>query len=276
MKIAIIGCGYVGQSVARLWQKKGHFLTVTTTTPEKKAFLENIANQVIVMKGNDLESLNQVCENQDVILLCVGAKNRTGYKETYLETAQNLTKVLANNSTVKQLIYTGSYSILGDQKGVWTDETATPSPTNETGQILLETEQVLLTQNNSNIKVCILRLGGIYGPGRTVLKIFQSWAGTTQNGNGEDYSNWTHLDDIVNGLDFAKNEQLEGIYNLVHDTPMQRKEILEKLFRIHNLPEVNWNTSDSQVYPYNTRLSNQKIKDKGYQFLHPEIILELT
>lgn len=276
MKIAIIGCGYVGQSVARLWQKKGHFLTVTTTTPEKKAFLENIANQGIVMKGNDLESLNQVCENQDVILLCVGAKNRTGYKETYLETAQNLTKVLANNSTVKQLIYTGSYSILGDQKGVWTDETATPSPTNETGQILLETEQVLLTQNNSNIKVCILRLGGIYGPGRTVLKIFQSWAGTTQNGNGEDYSNWTHLDDIVNGLDFAKNEQLEGIYNLVHDTPMQRKEILEKLFRIHNLPEVNWNTSDSQVYPYNTRLSNQKIKDKGYQFLHPEIILELT
>ncbi len=276
MKIAIIGCGYVGQSVARLWQKKGHFLTVTTTTPEKKASLENIANQVIVMTGNDLESLNQVCENQDVILLCIGAKNRNSYRETYLETAQNLTKVLANNSTVKQLIYTGSYSILGDQKGVWTDETATPAPTNENSQILLETEQVLLTQNNPNVKVCILRLGGIYGPGRTILRIFQSWAGTTQNGNGEDYSNWTHLDDIVNGLDFAKNEQLEGIYNLVHDTPMQRKEILEKLCRIHNLPEVNWNTSDSQMYPYNTRLSNQKIKDQGYQFIHPEIILELT
>lgn len=276
MNIAIIGCGYVGQSVARLWKENGHFLTVTTTTPEKKTFLENIADQVILMKGNDLESLNQVCQNQDIILLCVGAKNRTGYKETYLETAQNLTQVLATNPTVKQLIYTGSYSILGDKKGVWSDENATPSPTNETGQILLETEQVLLTQNNPNVKVCILRLGGIYGPGRTILKIFQSWAGTAQNGNGEDYSNWTHLDDIVNGLEFVRSQQLEGIYNLVHDHPMKRKELLEKLFTIHNLPPVKWNTSDDQVYPYNTRLSNQKIKDTGYKFIHPNILLELT
>jgi nucleoside-diphosphate-sugar epimerase len=276
MKIAIIGCGYVGQSVARFWKEKGHFLTVTTTTPEQKTILENIANQVIVMKGNNLESVNQVCENQEVILFCVGAKNRTGYKETYLETAQNLTQVLANNSTVKQLIYTGSYSILGDQKGLWTDETAIPNPTNETGQILLETEQVLLAQNNPNVKTCILRLGGIYGPGRTILRIFQSWAGTTQNGNGEDYSNWTHLDDIVNGLEFARSEQLEGIYNLVHDHPMKRKELLEKLFTIHNLPPVKWSISGGQTYPYNTRLSNQKIKDQGYQFIHPEIRLELT
>jgi nucleoside-diphosphate-sugar epimerase len=275
MNILIIGCGYVGQSVAHLWKKNGHILTVTTTTHEKKNLLENLADQVILMKGNDLESLNQVSQNQDVILLCVGAKNRTIYRETYLETAQNLTKILATNSTVKQLIYTGSYSILGDQKGVWSDENATPSPTNETGQILLETEQELLTQNNQNIKVCILRLGGIYGPGRTILRIFQGWAGTAQNGNGEDYSNWTHLDDIVNGLEFVRSQQLEGIYNLVHDHPMKRKELLEKLFTIHGLPSVKWNSSDDQVYPYNTRLSNQKIKDQGYQFIHPEIILEL-
>jgi nucleoside-diphosphate-sugar epimerase len=275
MNIAIIGCGYVGEAIAHLWQKKGHHLTVTTTTPAKKSQLEKIAHQVIVTTGNNLELLEQVCQNQNLILLCLGAKNRQTYRETYLQTAQNLNQILAKNTTVTQLIYTSSYSLLGDQKGIWTDENTTPLPTTETGEILLATEQTLLTQTNQNLKICILRLGGIYGPGRTILRIFQNWAGTEQTGNGEDYSNWTHLDDIVNALDFAQTKQLAGIYNLVHDHPLKRKELLQKLFNIHNLPPVKWSNSDHQTYPYNTRLSNQKIKDQGYQFIHPEILLDL-
>ncbi len=276
MNIAIIGCGYVGQSIARFWKRKGHCLTVTTTTPEKKATLEAITDKVVVLMDNNPESLAEAINNQDMILLSIGAKNRTVYRQTYLETSQNLVKLLEQNTTVKQLIYTGSYAILGDKKGIWTDETAIATPTNENGEILLDTEQTLLSLNQLNIKTCILRLGGIYGPGRPIIKIFKNWAGTTQNGNGEDYSNWVHLDDIVHALDFAKEQQLNGIYNLGHDYPMKRKELLEKLFTIHQLPQITWSENDSQVYPYNTRLSTKKIKDAGYKFIHPEILLELT
>jgi len=42
------------------------------------------------------------------------------------------------------------------------------------------------------MSVCILRLGGIYGPRRELVKIFGRVAGTIRPGNGEDATNWIH------------------------------------------------------------------------------------
>ena len=62
---------------------------------------------------------------------------------------------LQNNNTVKQVIYTGSYAVLGDKKGQWTDETASTNPVNDNGKILVETEEVLLAARSAKLKVCI-------------------------------------------------------------------------------------------------------------------------
>ena len=49
MNIAIIGCGYVGTAVARYWsQQLGYAVTVTTTTQERVAELEPVAQRVVV------------------------------------------------------------------------------------------------------------------------------------------------------------------------------------------------------------------------------------
>ena len=64
MKIAILGCGYVGTKIANLWNQKGHQLTVTTTSPERVSELENIAAQVVVMKGNDSQAMQNLLQNQ--------------------------------------------------------------------------------------------------------------------------------------------------------------------------------------------------------------------
>ena len=87
MNILIIGCGYVGSAVASFWQQQGHNLTVTTTTPEKVPTLKSLANQVIILQGNDLQGLTNAIENQDLILLSVGGKRGKFYRENYLETA---------------------------------------------------------------------------------------------------------------------------------------------------------------------------------------------
>ena len=111
MKIAIIGCGYVGSAVAKLWSEKGHKMIITTTTPERVSELQNITQQVVVMKGNDFNAMKDVLQNQEVVLLSVGDRYRTGYKQTYLETAETLLTALKKTPTVKQIIYTGSYSV---------------------------------------------------------------------------------------------------------------------------------------------------------------------
>jgi nucleoside-diphosphate-sugar epimerase len=274
MKIAIIGCGYVGSAVASLWHQEGHQVTVTTTTSEKVTKLKGIASEILLVEGNDLISLQTVVKNCDVVLLSVGAKKRTVdiYRQAYLETAQNVMAAIQASSGVKQLIYTGSYAVLGDQNGKLTDETAAVTPANEYGEILCETEKVLLSVPETDFKICILRLAGIYGAGRELIRIFKSWAGTTRPGKGDDYSNWIHLDDIVKAIDFAREKQLQGIYNLTSDEALQTGEFLERLFKAHNLSPITWDSSQASVRPYNTKLSNQKLKNAGFELIHPQII----
>lgn len=271
MKAAIIGCGYVGSAVARLWRTEE--VTVTTTTPDKSKMLQAIASKVVVLTGNDLQSLKQVVADRDVVLLSVGAKQRTPqtYRQAYLETAQNLVAAIKDTPGVKQLIYTSSYGILNNKSGDLVDETVSVNPSSEFGKILHQTEQVLLSVPETKFKTCILRLAGIYGPGRELIKIFRGMAGKTRPGTGEDYTNWVHLYDIARAIDFAQEKQLQGIYNLNSDEILTTKEFFDSLFQAYNLPPITWDTSQSSTRSSNLKLSNQKIKDAGFEFAHPKI-----
>ncbi len=273
MKLAIIGCGYVGQEVAELWHQRGEKVAVTTTSPSKKDRLQQIASEVAVLMGSDLDRLKQFVADKDVLLLSVGAKQRTPdtYHQAYLETTTNVVRAIRETGNVRQLIYTSSYGILGKQESEIVDETAIPNPGSEYGQILTQTEQILLSVSESEFKTCILRLSGIYGPGRELIKIFGRISGTTRPGLGDKYTNWVHLDDIVGAIDFAKQHQLQGIYNLASEQTLTTKEFFEKLFTAHNLPGVSWDSTQEDPRSYNMKLSSQKIKNAGYKFIHPKI-----
>jgi len=273
MNIAIIGCGYVGYVVAQYWQQNMAFvISATTTSPERVPALQPVAQRVVVTLGNDPNGLKTVLQNQDVVLLSVSAKGADVYEETYLQTAKTLVSVLQQTPSVRQLIYTGSYAVYGDRNGVWVDEETPLAPANVNAQILRKTEEVLLSASNENLRVCILRLGGIYGPDRELIKIFSRYAGTTRPGNGEDVTNWIHLDDIVGAIEFARRNRLQGVYNLVDDAHLPSREFLDTLFEKHSLPKVIWDASIKSNRPYNVWVSNQKIKDAGYELIHPQMI----
>lgn len=270
MNVAIVGCGYVGTAVARHWQALGLVVTATTTSSERVPTLETIAQRVIVVKGDDQVGLQSVLENQEIVLLSVGARNAEVYEESYLQTAKTLVSVLQQLGTVRQLIYTSTYSLYGHQNGALVDEESAVAPANSNAQILYDTEQVLLSASTPNLKVCILRLGGIYGPGRELVKIFGRVAGTPRPGNGEEATNWIHLDDIVSAVEFARKQQLQGIYNLVDDAQLTNRELLRLVCEKHNLPQVIWDASLKNTRAYNVRVSNQKIKNAGYQLIQPQ------
>ncbi|VEP17700.1 Nucleoside-diphosphate-sugar epimerase [Hyella patelloides LEGE 07179] len=272
MNTLILGCGYVGSQVARLWQKNGHRVTATTTTPEKVAKLSPIADRVAIVEGSDLSAVSHAIKDREVVLFSVGAKGKDTYRQSYSETATNLVTALQNNNSVKQVIYTGSYGVLGDRKGQWTDETIPANPVTDGGKILAETEDILLAARSEKLKVCILRLAGIYGEGRELIKIFRRWSGTTRPGKGDDYSNWIHLEDIVNAIEVARDKQLDGIYNLACDECLTTGEFFQRLFTTHNMSGITWDATKDSTRSYNTRLSNQKIKDAGMKFIYPEII----
>ncbi|CDN14527.1 Nucleoside-diphosphate-sugar epimerases [Richelia intracellularis] len=274
MNIAIIGCGYVGYAVAQHWQNKMSLMvTATTTTPERIPELQAISQKVIVVRGNNTEGLKSLLKDQDVVLLSIGRKRNVSYKETYLKTAETLIPVLQQNSTLKQLIYLSSFSVYGYQNDNLVDEETQPNPISDNSKVLRQTEELFLSASNEKLKVCIFRLGGIYGAGRRELvKIVSRYiAGKTLPGNGQQATNWIHIDDIVGGIEFARQNRLQGVYNLVDDANLTQRQLIEEVCKKHNLPPVTWDSSQSRKRDCNAKVTNQKIKDAGYKFLHPNM-----
>ncbi len=266
----ILGCGYVGKAVARIWRSE-FTLTGTTTSAHRVSELEPLVDRVVIVRGDDPIGLRSLLHDQQVVLLAIGAPHAEAYEATYLQTAKTLVSVLEQVPTVSQIIYTGSYAVYGDREGQWVDETTPVAPANPNGDILAETERILLSANSPQRHVCIFRLGGIYGPGRELKKIFQRAPGTTRPGAGTDAANWIHLDDIVGAIAFAQRHHLSGIYNLVGTVPVTTRELLDRVCAANQWAPVAWDASQASRRPYNARVSNQKLRNAGYEFIYPEI-----
>ncbi|MEM7065553.1 MAG: SDR family oxidoreductase [Cyanobacteria bacterium P01_B01_bin.77] len=265
-KVVIIGCGYVGKEVARLWKQQGLAVTATTTSPERVAELQAVADRVRVLRGIDPEALQDCLQDQQVVLVCVGSKRGASYRETYLETAKTLATVLPNTQ-VQQLIYTSTSSVYGQHHGAVVSEATSVNPATANGEVIAATERTLLKL--LSLKVCVLRLGGIYGPGRTLAKIYSRAAGQVRPGIGGEWTNWIHLNDIVGGIEFARSQSLSGIYNLVQDEIPTVRELIDRVCDRNQLAPVQWDPSQLSARPYNAKVSNAKIKAAGYSLVHP-------
>jgi nucleoside-diphosphate-sugar epimerase len=274
-RVTILGCGYVGMALVPRLTELGYEVTATTTRPERQADLEAIATRTAIVRGDDAAALAQLLASQDSLILTLGAPRADAYGETYRATAQTLAALMPELPQLRQVIYTGSYAVYGDRQGDWVDETSPVAPSTENGKILVETEQILLSLATEHRRVCIFRLGGIYGPGRSLARIFQRAAGTTRPGTGDDASNWIHRDDVVGAIAFAQQQGLQGLYNLVQDEPTTVKQLLADLSQRHQWPPVSWDPSQPSPRPYNARVSNQRLKNAGYGFQYRTLAAEL-
>ena len=266
IKATIIGCGYVGKEVARLWQQQGLAVTATTTSPDRVDELATVADRVQVLRGSDPDALQDCLVDQQVVLLCVGSKRGVNYQETYLGTAKTLAAVLPTTA-VQHLLYTSTYSVYGQHHGATVTEDTAVKPATANGEVIAATEQTLL--DLATRQVCVLRLGGIYGPGRTLERIYSRAAGQTRPGTGGEWANWIHRSDIVGAIEFARSHVLSGTYNLVQDEIPTVKELIGTVCDRNRLDPVQWDPSQPSARPYNARVSNAKIKAAGYRFIHP-------
>ena len=275
--IAILGCGYIGMALAACWDEYGHCVTATTTGQERLSLLSQLATKALVVKGDDLEKVRSLVKDQACILVSVAPKRQRAYDEdfyekTYLETANNLADALNQAPSVKQVIFLSSCSIYGDRQGEWVDETSPIIPSNRRIDVLAQAENQILQTSNNERNVCILRLGGIYGPGRELVKIYGGLAGKTIPGKGDRIINWIHRDDVLAAIEFARRQRLQGIYNLADDSQLSVRRQLELICSSHGLPAVNWDPSQENQARVSLRVSHQKIKKAGYEFIHPQIL----
>ncbi|MBP0001868.1 MAG: SDR family oxidoreductase [Cyanobacteria bacterium SID2] len=268
--VAILGCGYVGVAVSRHWKQQGLTVTATTTRPERLPELDVVAQRTVIVRGDDPKALIDLLQGQDTLLVSVSTKRTQPYEVAYLETARTLVSVLDTAPTLNQIIYTSSCSVYGDRGGDWVDEATPVRPNLPHYEVLAGTEAVLLDAATETRRVCVLRLGGIYGPGREIAKIYSRMAGTTRPGTGSKPSNWVHIDDIVGAIDFARTQRLSGIYNVVDDDVQPTRDLIQKVCEKYRLAPVSWDAQQSVSPSYSAKISNAKLKNAGYQFRHPQ------
>jgi nucleoside-diphosphate-sugar epimerase len=276
--IAVLGCGYVGSALADYWEDRGHCITGTTTSRERVASLSAAISKVVLMRGDNVMAVQSLLQGQNTLVVSVAPTGfqeaeEAAYEKTYLTTAKNLAEVLKQSPHLTQVVYLSSCSVYGDRQGDWVDETSSVNPLDYKSQIIHESEKIILQAASEHQKVCVLRLGGIYGPGRELVSMFGGLAGMTIPGKGDRFINWVHRDDIIGAVDFIRLNELRGTYNLVDDSQMTVKEQVKLVCSSYNLPPVNWDSSKVSTQRKSLQVSNEKLKAAGYELIHPQLLV---
>lgn len=265
MKLLIMGAGYVGIALLHYLQSQPHEIFITTTHKERIRELSAYGQPVLLHPDKDFKEFINPC---DAMIVLVAAKNSQSYKETYLHTAQRISLALEGRQKPFYLLYTSSTSVCEGVQSEWVTEDMALCPKSENAKILLETEQEYLRCRAST---CILRLGGIYGPKRQLIDHARHFSGKELPGNANAPVNRIHLEDIVAGIAFCLKHSLIGVYQLVNDDHMTRKELYSSLCQLADIPCPIWTSERPQYRENGYKVSNQKIKQAGFIFTHPHI-----
>jgi nucleoside-diphosphate-sugar epimerase len=266
MKLIVMGAGYVGIALLKYFQSQQslHELCITTTQLKRVSELKPYGSQVLYLDPSDDTLFKEAIEWADGIVIAIAPKNSQNYKETYLATARHVSKILKDKTRPFYLLSISSTSVYSGIDSEWAFEDQVLDPKTENAQILFETENLYL---NSGVSGCILRLGGIYGPNREIVDRIRHFSSKEMESSGNEPTNHIHRDDIVSAIDFCIKNSLKGVFNLVNDSHPTRKALYSKLCSFKGVPGPIW----GKVLKRGYKVSNQKIKERGFNFLCAEI-----
>lgn len=270
MQFLVLGAGYVGQSLLTRGLSTPCTFLASTTSQVKIESLDLLAKEVFLFTGKEIDKLSAALEASDAVGVFVAPNTsfaRNSYQDTYLETANILAKTLKGRKKPLHLIYTSSTFVYENSSDGLEDSILHPSQ--EKANILLQTEKAYLNCQNEYISTCILRLGGIYGPGRELEERAKKVSGKTLEGSGQEPTNHIHLEDILSAIEFCITRPLKGIYNLVNDDHTTRNDLYRHLSTSLHIPPPKWNPETRPTHGCNLAISNQKIKNEGFIFKHP-------
>jgi nucleoside-diphosphate-sugar epimerase len=234
-RLVIFGCGYVCSAVAEAAIAGGARVEALTRN-EKKAAALRAAGMVHVVEA-DLASSDwhgQIEGGPDFVVNTVSSGGPAGYQRSYVGGMQSILEwARVAPSPIKTLVYTSSTSVYPQGGGVLVDETVEAPGATPNGAIIRESE--LLLQNappSVSARWFVLRLAGIYGPGRHHLLDQLREGMPTLNGAGTHRLNLVHRDDIVSAILAclqAPTAVESAIFNVADDAPAWRGEVVQWL-----------------------------------------------
>jgi nucleoside-diphosphate-sugar epimerase len=239
MRVLIVGCGYIGLPLGAELARRGHAVFGVRRSPAASAELRRSGVEPLMADVSNRASLAALPLPFDWVVNCVASSGggAEDYRRTYLEGTRHLLDVLSS-ALPRRFIYTSSTGVYGQIDGSEVTEESPTEPDSATAQVLVQTERLLLAaRRERRFPATILRLAGIYGPGRGYW-LRQLLAGEARiEGDGGRVLNMVHRDDVVGAVIATLEGAAPGeIYNVVDDEPVTQRDFLAWLAQRFSRP----------------------------------------
>lgn len=287
----ILGCGYVGERIARIWRSNGDRVLAVTRTSHRARELEKLGLEPIVW--NWLDALEDHQPSSDTlgesslstVLIAVSHA-----AEAHTPGLEKLADALSENTRNRQArwIYLSTTGVFADPQSdtdLWVDESSAVGPTRPGSINALEAEQWL---EHSGLEHVVLRPAGIYGPGR-IPNIQPIRDGQPMQVDPESYLNLIHVEDLASIIQaVAQGPLRHRLYCVSDGMSVQRKDYYSFLAQSMRWPEPSYCdpvfrdpeiphdplkavTSARRRNQGNKRVSNRRLMDDySIQFRFPD------
>jgi nucleoside-diphosphate-sugar epimerase len=164
MSKLIFGCGYLGGRVAQRWRALGNDVVVVSRSPERAVVFKQHGYAVIMADVTQPSTLIDL-PAAETVLFAIGCDRTTGQsiEDVYAGGMRNVLAALPSGTG--RMVYISTTGVYGDTGGDWIDEETPPDPQRDGGRASLAAERVL-AEHPLGRNAVVLRLAGIYGPGR--------------------------------------------------------------------------------------------------------------
>ena len=278
--LLIFGCGFSGEAIARL--AAGNFAAITGTTRDaaKADRIRNAGAEPLVFDGETLspELVSRLAGTTHLLVSIAPG-------EAGDPVLNALEKSEAALPALKWTGYLSTVGVYGDHGGAWVDEQTEPRPVSKRSRQRLEAETAWRTFAGARgLPLAVLRLSGIYGPGRNAFVNIANGTARRLVKPGQVF-NRIHRDDIAAAALAAARKKADGIFNITDDEPAPPQDVVtfaHELAGVAPPPETDFETADlspmaRSFYGENKRVSNAKSKaELGLAYAFPDYRTALT
>ena len=175
----------------------------------------------------------------------------------------------------RKVVYLSTIGVYGDHAGGWVDESTPPQATLERTRMRVAAEQAWTEVTHGD--AAVLRLAGIYGPGRNALATLRAGNARRIIKPGQVF-NRIHVDDIARAIMAAIHRHGGGIWNVCDDEPSPPQDVISyaaQLMGVAPPPEEAFATAEMSAmarsfYAGSARVSNANLKrELGVTLAYP-------
>ncbi|AGB36531.1 SDR family oxidoreductase [Natronococcus occultus] len=280
MRVAILGCGYVGRELGRQLLERGHEAIGVRRSEDGIERLEDDGIDAVRADLTDPSELEAVPDVDAIVFAASsGGRDAEAAREIYVEGLETAIAAFGEREDAPdRVIYTSSTGVYGDHDGDWVDESTRIEPTTAKTEVLAEAERVARElPAEYGFDGTVARYAGLYGPDRYRLDRYLEGPVTAG------YLNMIHRDDAAGAVRYLLEDDLARgeIVQVVDDEPVEKWAFADwladeagverppKRTKAERLEDDELSETARRRILTSKRCSNAKLRELGYELAYP-------